>query len=142
MLARSFGHRLSQRKEEALPEPKLDAYCHPLQELVVPLFIMQTQVSADALHQPKSLQTLERHVADQLREHCPDVKWISSYAVLGPCDYIDVFEAPDVESATRVSVLVRSYGRAHSQVWPALAWQDFKNVVQQLPEDASRPRSA
>ncbi len=108
----------------------------------MPLFIMQTQVSADALHQPKSLTTLERHVAEQIREHCPDVTWIASYAVLGPCDYIDVFEAPDVESAARVSVLVRSYGRAHSQVWPALAWDDFKKVLQQLPEVASKPGRA
>lgn len=100
----------------------------------MPLFLMQTQVSADTLHQPRSFQTLERHVADRIQEQCPEVKWIASYALLGPCDYFDIFEAPDIESAMRVSVLVRSYGHAHSQVWPALAWPDFKKLLQQMPE--------
>jgi uncharacterized protein with GYD domain len=100
----------------------------------MPVFVMQTQVSADALSQPKSFATLEHHVAERLREHCPDVRWIASYAVLGPCDYIDIFEAPDIAAATRVSVLVRSHGRANSQVWPAMAWTDFKELLRGLPE--------
>jgi hypothetical protein len=110
----------------------------------MPVFIMQTQVSADALTQPKSFVTLEHHVADRIREHCPDVNWIASYAVLGPCDYVDVFEAPDLQTATRVSVLVRSHGRANSQVWPAMVWSDFKELVRRLPEprdEHARPRS-
>jgi len=98
------------------------------------IFLMQTRVSADALSQPKSLETLGRDVAEKIREHCPDVRWIASYAVLGPCDYLDVFEAPNIEAATRVSVLVRSHGRAESQIWPALAWPEFKSLLRALPE--------
>lgn len=59
----------------------------------MPLFLMETRVSCDALHQPKSPQTLERHVAGRIADHCPEVKWIASYAVLGPCDDVDIFEA-------------------------------------------------
>ncbi len=36
-------------------------------------------------------------------EQCPDVKWLSSYAVLGPRDYLDIFTSDNAEAAARVS---------------------------------------
>jgi uncharacterized protein with GYD domain len=99
-------------------------------------FVMLTRLSGQSLHQPKSFESLERHVVEQVRKACPDVSWIANYAVLGPYDYVDVFEAPSVERAMQVSALVRSYAQAQTEVWPAVHWAQFKKLVHGLPAAA------
>jgi len=81
---------------------------------------------------PTALEQLERQAMDRVRQKCPDVEWISSYAILGPCDYLDVFRAPDIETAARVSTLIRTFGHAQTEIWTATEWDRFKEVVRTL----------
>jgi hypothetical protein len=37
-----------------------------------------------------------------------------------------------METMTRASLLVRSYGKAQTEVWPAMPWPEFKAMLQGL----------
>ena len=99
----------------------------------MPTFVMLTRVDPEVLRNAQSLEELESRAAESIRKQCPEVKWISNYAVLGPYDYVDVFEAPDIEAAAKVSTLIRVSGRAHSEIWPATDWEKFKKMVHAMP---------
>lgn len=95
-------------------------------------FIMLTRLSPDAVRSPQALEQLEQKAMERVRKDCPDVQWLESYAILGPCDYLDIFRAKDVEAASRVSTLIRTVGHARTEIWPATEWKRFKEIVRGL----------
>jgi uncharacterized protein with GYD domain len=104
-----------------------------IKENVMSVFVMLTRLSPELLRTPQTMEELEHQAMERIRTTCPDVVWLHSYAVLGPYDYLDIFTAPDMETATRVSVLIRTYGRAHSEIWPVTEWARFKEILRGLP---------
>jgi uncharacterized protein with GYD domain len=99
-------------------------------------FIMLTRVSPDVTRSPQMLEELEKRAMEHIRADCPEVKWVHSYALLGPYDYLDIFTAADIETAIKVSTLIRTYGRAHSEVWAATEWSKFKEMLHGMPRAA------
>jgi uncharacterized protein with GYD domain len=95
-------------------------------------YIMLTRLSPEALNRPGAVANLNKKVEERIRQECPGVKWLANYAVLGPCDYLDVFEAPDADTATRVALLVRSFGHATTETWVATPWDRFLTLAQGL----------
>lgn len=101
-------------------------------------FIMLTRVSHEHLSSPQALENLEQEVMTRVRSGCPNVKWNQSYAVLGPYEYLDIFNAPDIETATKVSTLVRTYGHAEAEIWPATEWSAYKDLLHSLPKEPQK----
>lgn len=94
-------------------------------------FIMLTRLSPEAVSRPRFVEKIEKKVVDRIRKACPEVKWIGSYSVLGPYDYVDIFEAPDGEIATKVALLVRSLGHATTETWVATEWDRFVQLARE-----------
>ena len=95
-------------------------------------YVMLTKLSPEALSRPDSVEELNRQVEERIQKERPDVKWSANYAVLGPCDYLDVFEAPDADTATKVALLVRSLGHATTETWLATPWDRFLELAKSL----------
>ena len=66
---------------------------------------------------------------ERIKKECPGVKWLANYAVLGPCDYLDIFEASDSDTATKVALLVRSFGHGTTETWVATPWDRFTSLA-------------
>jgi uncharacterized protein with GYD domain len=89
-------------------------------------FVVLTRLTPAAVKSPADLKKLEKAVNDRIRKDCPQVKWVANYAILGPCDYLDIFEAPDEIVASKVVAVIRSYGHGHTETWTAIPWERFE----------------
>lgn len=98
------------------------------------LFVLLTRLISEEVRPSFNIGRKERFVIEKIREACPEVNWIADYAVLGPYDYLDIFDAPDNESAMKVSAIIRQIAGAHTEVWPATQWEDHKNLMHDVSE--------
>ncbi|MFQ6020162.1 MAG: GYD domain-containing protein [Dehalococcoidia bacterium] len=98
----------------------------------MPTFVLLTRLSPEATRDPKSYDELVENVRARLRRDCPDVKWLANYWLLGPYDYMDIYEAPSEEVATKVSAIIRTFGRSTPETWTAVSFDRFLELVHQL----------
>ena len=96
-------------------------------------YIMLTRLSHQALRSPRSLEKLSHDIAEHIRRECPQVHWKANYVILGPADYLDIFTAPDNDTATKVATIVRTFGHGTTEIWPATEWEQFIDMVGGLP---------
>ncbi len=92
-------------------------------------YVLLTRLTPESAKSPGDLIRVEKAVSERIRKECSEVKWISSHAILGPYDYLDLFEAPDEMSAAKVAAIVRSFGHAQTETWTAVPWERFKLLV-------------
>lgn len=67
-----------------------------------------------------------------VKEKVPGIKWIAHYAILGPYDFIDIFEAKDETEAAKVSLLSRAAGATFAESWTAIPYADFLHLLDDL----------
>jgi uncharacterized protein with GYD domain len=92
-------------------------------------FVMLTRVGPEAIKGAADVQRLEKAVERRIQRECPGVVWNANFAILGPYDYLDIFDAPDEAVAAKVAMIVRSAGHAQTETWSALTWERYKKVI-------------
>jgi uncharacterized protein with GYD domain len=95
-------------------------------------FILMTKLSPEVAKQMKDRAKLGRAWLDQVKKKCPEVKFVAHYALLGPFDFLDIYEAPDAETAAKVSMISLSNGALQAESWTAIPYKRFVELAEGL----------
>lgn len=95
-------------------------------------FILMTKLSAEVSKQMKDRAKIGRAWLDQVTKKCPEVKFLAHYALLGGFDFLDVYEAPDEETAAKVSMISLANGAFEAQSWTAIPYKRFVELTEEI----------
>jgi uncharacterized protein with GYD domain len=95
-------------------------------------YVLMTTLAPEISRQMKDRAKLGRSWLDQVRAKCPDVKFVAHYALLGPYDFLDIFEAPDEEAAAKVSMISQQNGAARAESWTAINYKRFLELTEAI----------
>ncbi|MBW2455881.1 MAG: GYD domain-containing protein [Deltaproteobacteria bacterium] len=97
----------------------------------MPTFVLMTKLTSELLD-AKDRREVGRAWLKRVKTTCPQVKWIGHYALLGRYDFMDIYEAPDVETAHRVSILSRAEGAIEAESLQALPYDRFLELLDEV----------
>lgn len=95
-------------------------------------YILMTKLSPELTRQIKDRAVLGRHWLEHVKEKCPEVKFIAHYALLGQYDFMDIYEAPDEDTATKVSMISQANGALHAQSMAAIPYKRFLELIGEI----------
>lgn len=98
----------------------------------MPVFVLMTRLEARELADAKARSDHGRQWLHKVEKACPEVRWLSHYALLGPYDFMTLYEAPDVETAHRVSLISRAEGALSAESWQALPYDRYLEVLGEI----------
>ncbi|RME26641.1 MAG: GYD domain-containing protein [Candidatus Zixiibacteriota bacterium] len=95
-------------------------------------FVLMTKLTSDLSSQMKERKRIGRDWLDYVKQKCPEVKFIAHYALLGNYDFMDIYEAPDEETAAKVSMISRANGAAVAESWLAIPYQRLVELAEEI----------
>ncbi len=95
-------------------------------------FILMTKLSPEAGAKVKQRSTIGRLWLDHVKKKCPEVKFISHYGLLGPFDFIDIYEAPNEEVAAKVSMISLANGAFQAESWVAIPYKRLVELTKEI----------
>ncbi|MEE9516481.1 MAG: GYD domain-containing protein [Candidatus Adiutricales bacterium] len=88
-------------------------------------YIILSRFSPDAFTEASEFKTIARRVSEKIKEDCPGIKWLDSYATLGRFDVIDLVEAENPKDVERAAMIIRGLGHSTTETLPGTPWKEF-----------------
>jgi len=95
-------------------------------------YILLTKLSPDLYQKMKERAELGRNWLDQVKEKCPEGKFLAHYALLGQYDFLDIYEAPNEEVAAKVSIISQANGAFQAQSLAAIPYKRFLELTSEI----------
>ena len=95
-------------------------------------FVLMTKLAPEMSRQVKDQERIGREWMEQVKEKCPEVNFLTHYALLGPYDFLDIYEAPDEETAAKVSLISLQSGAFLAESWVAIPYKRFVELVEEI----------
>ena len=95
-------------------------------------FILMTKLTPEVTKDVKHREKIGKRWLTRVNEKCPEVKWLVHYALLGPYDFMDIFEAPDEEVAAKVAAITLASGAIQAESWTAIPYNRFLEIVEDI----------
>ncbi|MCB0807068.1 MAG: GYD domain-containing protein [Bacteroidales bacterium] len=95
-------------------------------------FVLLTKLSPEVAMKMKDRERLGRNWLEQVKEKCPEVKFIAHYAILGEYDFLDIYEAPDNDTAAKVSIISQANGALSAMSLTAIPYKRFLELTEEI----------
>ncbi len=95
-------------------------------------YILATKLSPELTKDVKKRAEIGRQWMERVKKDCPEVKFLAHYALLGPYDFLDIYEAPNEETAAKVSMISLSGGAVSAESWTAIPYKKFLELIKDL----------
>ena len=95
-------------------------------------YVLMTKLSSELTSKIKDRAELGRAWLDRVKEKCPEVKFVSHYALFGPYDFMDIYEAPDEEAAAKVSMISLANGAMTAESWVAIPYRRILELADEI----------
>ena len=95
-------------------------------------FILMTKLAPQVTSQMKDRAKIGAAWLEQVKEKCPDVKFLAHYGLLGAYDFMDIYEAPDEEVAAKVSMISRANGAVVAESWTAIPYKRIVELAKEI----------
>ncbi len=95
-------------------------------------FVLMTKLAPEVSRKVEDREEQGRVWLDEVRRKCPEVKFLAHYALLGPYDFLDIYEAPDEEAAAKVSMISLKNGAFHAESWSAIPYRRFLELTAEI----------